>query len=418
MLMLYPKGKFITIDWVIKKKKIIINEPNSMNSFEVRSHSNIEESEADDRIDEILYGNPWWTLRKTLGLFIKLIWGLVIIGITSVLMWIFNTDQPIARRTVMFITMNGWVAPFILVFINIIITLFFIPGVFGALLWGYSYWFITTNILLVMMAGTTTWFIGFSLGSIMAMYIGRYLAKSWIQKLHDKSKYLRALSCWFERKGFKIMFLLRLSPLVPYNVLNYIMGVYPISLYQFQLSNFGMLPGIIVYVYVGTAVSSLGALFQTDNGGAIIRMIMFCGGLVIAAVAVVVIIIYTKKELNKALLEKEQKNIEENGRSDEELKINSLNEEIQMIENNSSILHVNKILENDHSVTRHFTIKNRSTELNLKDEENGDDMLDKNDLKIDCFSKSMLDAHFEIDKFSCLPETRPRNCSIVLLNNK
>ena len=103
------------------------------------------------------------------------------------------------------------------------------------------------------------------------------------------------------------MFLLRLSPLVPYNVLNYVMGVYPISLYQFQLSNFGMLPGIIVYVYVGTAVSSLGALFQTDNGGAIIRMIMFCGGLVIAAVAVVVIIIYTKKELNKALLEKEQK---------------------------------------------------------------------------------------------------------------
>ena len=71
------------------------------------------------------------------------------------------------------------------------------------------------------------------------------------------------------------MFLLRLSPLIPYNLLNYVLGVYPVTLYQFQIANFGMLPGIIAYVYVGTAVSSFGALFQTNSEESIIKMVMF-----------------------------------------------------------------------------------------------------------------------------------------------
>lgn len=100
------------------------------------------------------------------------------IGVTGVLMWIFNTDHPAAKETVMFITMNGIFAPFILILINVMITLFFLPGIFGALLCGYSYCFIIPNVPLVLLAGTATCFLGFSIGSIMAMYIGRYLAKS------------------------------------------------------------------------------------------------------------------------------------------------------------------------------------------------------------------------------------------------
>ena len=101
------------------------------------------------------------------------------------------------------------------------------------------------------------------------------------------------------------MFLLRLSPLIPYNLLNYVLGVYPVTLYQFQIANFGMLPGIIAYVYVGTAVSSFGALFQTNSEESIIKMVMFWSGLAITMGAVMAIIVYTKKELNKALIESE-----------------------------------------------------------------------------------------------------------------
>lgn len=61
------------------------------------------------------------------------------LSITAILIYIFNTDHPIARDVVMFIIMNEAAAPFILTGINILITLFFLPGVFGALLCGYAY---------------------------------------------------------------------------------------------------------------------------------------------------------------------------------------------------------------------------------------------------------------------------------------
>ena len=276
-------------------------------------------------------------------------------------MWIFNTDHPVAEDTVMFITMNGYAAPFILILINILITLFFLPGIFGALLWGYSYWFITTNIFLVLMAGTGTWFVGFSIGSIIAMYIGRYLAKSWIQKMHEKNKYLKAMSCCFEKKGFKIMFLLRLSPLIPFNVLNYAMGIYPVKLSQFLIANFGMIPGILVYVYIGTAVSSMGALFETNSGGSLIKIIMLAIGLIIAIGAVILIWVYTKKELTKALKEKEDEEEKIKNGENEEEKPNDASEggiielELQNVMQNRSMRQ-----SEDNSVTKHGTLKKNS----------------------------------------------------------
>lgn len=102
------------------------------------------------------------------------------------------------------------------------------------------------------------------------------------------------------------MFLLRLSPLVPYNLLNYVMGVYPITILQFSIANLGMVPGILIYVYIGTAVSSMGALFETNSGGSILKLVMFSVGLVFAIIAIIIIIAYTKKELQNALKEKEE----------------------------------------------------------------------------------------------------------------
>ena len=89
-----------------------------------------------------------------------------------------------------------------------------------------------------MALGTTACFTGTLLGSVAAMNMGRYLIRERVERWHKKNKTLRALHKVIELKGTRILgkhtlltsvVLLRLSPIVPYNILNYVMGVYPIT---------------------------------------------------------------------------------------------------------------------------------------------------------------------------------------------
>lgn len=189
--------------------------------------------EADVHIEEMVSVPLCCSLKRTISIILKLTVLIVLLGVTGILMYIFNTNHPIAQEIVMFIIKNKVAAPFILIAFNIVITLFFLPGVFGALLCGYSYCFLYKNIALVLFSGTLTCFVGFSIGSVIAMLIGKFLARNCIRNLHEKNKYLKALTACFETKGLRILILLRLSPLVPYNVLNYLVGAYPVKLWQF-----------------------------------------------------------------------------------------------------------------------------------------------------------------------------------------
>lgn len=58
-------------------------------------------------------------------------------------------------------------------------------------------------------------------------------------------------------EGLKFTFLLRLCPLVPFNAFNYIMGVTGVKFWDFALGGFGMIPGTIVYVFLGTTISNI-----------------------------------------------------------------------------------------------------------------------------------------------------------------
>src|SRR5262249_3259422 len=60
---------------------------------------------------------------------------------------------------------------------------------------------------------------------------------------------------------FKIVLLLRLSPVFPFNVLNYALGLTRIKFWPYVLASWlGMLPGTVMYVYLGSALGSLAKL--------------------------------------------------------------------------------------------------------------------------------------------------------------
>ena len=89
------------------------------------------------------------------------------------------------------------------------------------------------------------------------------------------------------REGFKIVFLLRLSPVFPFNLLNYALGLTKIPFWKYALASaLGMIPGGLTYVYLGSAAGSLAQIGQgggEQTGG---QRVLFWVGL--AATAAVV----------------------------------------------------------------------------------------------------------------------------------
>lgn len=101
-----------------------------------------------------------------------------------------------------------------------------------------------------------------------------------------------------ETNGFRIMLLLRLSPLIPFNALDYISGVTSISLRDYALALCGILPGTIMFCMVGATASSL-ADADSMSGSRTLRIISLVSGLLFAVLGVSAASYYSKSELNK-----------------------------------------------------------------------------------------------------------------------
>ena len=98
------------------------------------------------------------------------------------------------------------------------------------------------------------------------------------------------------------MILLRLSPLIPYNALDYMSGVTSISFWAYALALIGILPGTIMFVYVGATASSLADSASTKNKTVqIITMVM---GIFFAFCGVYVASYYSKRELDRVSIKR------------------------------------------------------------------------------------------------------------------
>ena len=108
--------------------------------------------------------------------------------------------------------------------------------------------------------GTIFVFFGASLGAAGAFLVARYLARGWVEsKLESKPRF-RTIDRAVADEGRKIVFLLRLSPVFPFNLLNYALGLTRVRFADYLLACFGMLPGTFLYVYYGKALGSLAAV--------------------------------------------------------------------------------------------------------------------------------------------------------------
>lgn len=105
-------------------------------------------------------------------------------------------------------------------------------------------------------------FIGASVGATVAFLIGRYTLRGWIAQQLTANSQFEAIDQAIAREGLKIVLLTRLSPIIPFNLLNYALGITQVSLRDYILGFLGMIPGTLMYVYIGSVVGSLANLTQ------------------------------------------------------------------------------------------------------------------------------------------------------------
>jgi uncharacterized membrane protein YdjX (TVP38/TMEM64 family) len=93
-------------------------------------------------------------------------------------------------------------------------------------------------------------------GATAAFLLGRTLLRDWAERRIGSSSRARALNTAVAREGFMLVLLLRLSPLFPFNVLNYALSLTEVRLRTYVLASFiGMLPATALYVYLGSLVT-------------------------------------------------------------------------------------------------------------------------------------------------------------------
>jgi uncharacterized membrane protein YdjX (TVP38/TMEM64 family) len=108
-------------------------------------------------------------------------------------------------------------------------------------------------------SGTVYVFFAATLGSSLAFLVSRYLARGVVERRLAGNRSFAAIDRAIGREGRKIVLLLRLSPVFPFNLLNYGLGLTGVRFADYVVASLGMLPGTLLYVYLGKVGGELAA---------------------------------------------------------------------------------------------------------------------------------------------------------------
>jgi len=173
----------------------------------------------------------------------------------------------------------------------IVATIAFVPGLVLTLAAGAIFG-VTRGVAFVL--------VGATLGGAAAFLLARYVARDAIARRIAGSTRFAAIDRAIAAQGFKIVFLLRLSPVVPFNLLNYTLGLTRVRFADFLMASIGMLPGTFLYVYYGGIIGEVAALaggVAVDKGGGYYTV------LGLGLLATIVVTVFVTRVARRALAE-------------------------------------------------------------------------------------------------------------------
>jgi uncharacterized membrane protein YdjX (TVP38/TMEM64 family) len=183
--------------------------------------------------------------------------------------------------------------PLLLGAVYILATVLFVPGSVLTLGAGFVFGVIV---------GTITVSLASTLGASAAFLLGRTLARPWVQQKVVRRPRFQALDEAVKRQGFKIVLLVRLSPVFPFNLLNYAFGLTQVSFRDYVLASWiGMLPATVMYVYLGSTLKTLADLAAGKIEGGVAQTVLFGIGLAATIVVTVFVTRLARNALQQAV---------------------------------------------------------------------------------------------------------------------
>jgi uncharacterized membrane protein YdjX (TVP38/TMEM64 family) len=191
--------------------------------------------------------------------------------------------QHLFRNVLAWIEAAGPVGPLVFFGLYIAACIFMLPGSILSLGAGAVFGVVNGS-LLVSLSSTA--------GATAAFLVGRYLARDLVARRVAGNATFSSIDEAVASEGWKIVGLTRLSPVFPFNLLNYAFGLTRVSLRDYVLASWiGMMPGTVMYVYLGSLAGSLAELGVKEGGHtrSPVEWALYAVGL-IATVAVTVVI--------------------------------------------------------------------------------------------------------------------------------
>jgi uncharacterized membrane protein YdjX (TVP38/TMEM64 family) len=203
---------------------------------------------------------------------------ILVIVVLSVLSAILPVKEWI-REFIGWVQSLGTLGVIIFIIAYAVATVLFLPG------WIFT---VSAGLIYGVFLGTVIALTGALIGASMAFLIARYFLRRNIEEITQKNPRFAAIDEAIGKNGWKIVGLLRLSPLIPFNLSNYFYGITSISFRAYVLvSAIGMIPGTLLYAYLG-AIGQAGV----SGGGAgrsVWQYVLLSVGLV-ATIAVTVLV--------------------------------------------------------------------------------------------------------------------------------
>src|SRR6266487_1029056 len=148
-------------------------------------------------------------------------------------------------------TFSDWVGQmgvtgiFIFIGVYVVATVLLAPG--AILTIGAGFAFGLWKGFLAVSAGST-------LGAALAFLVARFVARDKVEAIAQRSGKFRRIDEAIGKEGAKLILLLRLSPVIPFNLSNYFYGLTGVRFWPYVLVSWiGMMPGTFLYVYIGVA---------------------------------------------------------------------------------------------------------------------------------------------------------------------
>lgn len=235
-----------------------------------------------ETVDPPVKGNAW--LRPAIAI-VLVATMMVLWRFLPVVEWIQSFLRTVESLGVMGMVLFG--------IVYIAATIFFVPGLIltvgAGMLFGVVY-------------GTIAVSLASTIGATLAFLLGRYAMRDWVAERIANNPRFAAIDRGVANSGWKIVGLVRLSPIFPFNLINYAFGITKVSLREYVLASWiGMMPGTLMYVYLGSATGDLAAFLSGEREKQPAEFALYIVGLIVTIAVTVLVTRIARRALNETV---------------------------------------------------------------------------------------------------------------------